>query len=93
MDLYREFVVQALGVECDAALAWLAQFVAHSPAPAALALQRAAAHWQQADQPLRTALAAKLGFVEPNKQPLWPVPRAIQADYEAGAKFAMHVLT
>lgn len=96
MDFYSEIVVATLSEDCPAALAWVERMVADNIAVGnadALAARRAAVHWDAADEPMKQAIAAKLGWV--NSKALaerWPVPPAIAADYKAAVEFISQAL-
>jgi hypothetical protein len=80
MDFYSELACAMTGTDEPATAKWLAAYCKDTAA-----IERAALHWQHADERLRDALASQLGFTEPNgerwKWPLrlWPINTVGQA--------------
>lgn len=84
MSLLQNLVVGAMGVDDNAAEAWLEAWFNSTPVSDAYrrdAYRRAAAHWRCADEPLREAIASMVGWAEPNGERA-PVSPAIRADYD-----------
>ena len=77
-EIVKEMACAATGTDCPATAAWL-QVRLMQDRPCELA--RANAHWQAADEPLRAAIAAKLGMTEPLSE-RFPIHDAIVRDYE-----------
>jgi len=84
MKFMHELRVSASGYDCPAEAAWLETAIRQALAAndvGAMAVERACAHWDKADEDTQYRIAERLGMVNATGQE-WPVDGCIKTDYE-----------
>lgn len=88
MDFYNELATAVTGTDCTATAAWFKALLATTDDRRTAHVQRAAAHWQCADEATKDAIAGELGWTDCPTAERWPVPAAIANDYRMALAFA-----